>query len=287
PLSHELETGDTVDIVTSKNHRPSKDWLKFVKTVKARSRIRQWIKIQEKNRSLSLGREMCEKAFRKQRLNFTTLMKSDQMNEVVAHFGFKTVDDLIASVGYGKTTPLQVLRRFMPKPEEAAEEKSRETILDRLIGRVKKRKPSAGVLVKGLDDILIRFGKCCQPVPGDPIVGYITRGYGVTVHRANCVNALKMSPERQIDVAWTEETNETYPVKILIVSYDRVGLLADIATSISKHDANIVSLNTTTKANELVESYLTLAVAGTGHLDRVLASLRKIHMVQDVRRLNR
>ncbi|MDJ0666959.1 MAG: bifunctional (p)ppGpp synthetase/guanosine-3',5'-bis(diphosphate) 3'-pyrophosphohydrolase [Desulfobacterales bacterium] len=287
PLSHELVTGDTVDIVTSKNHKPSKDWLKFVKTVKARSRIRQWIKIQEKNRSLSLGREMCEKAFRKQRLNFTTLMKSDQMLEVVAHFGFKTVDDLIASVGYGKTTPLQVLRRFMPKPEEEAEEKSRETILDRLIGRVKKRKPSAGVLVKGLDDILIRFGKCCQPVPGDPIVGYITRGYGVTVHRANCVNALKMSPERQIDVAWTEETSETYPVKIVIVSYDRVGLLADIATSISKHEANIVSLNTTTKANELVESYLTLSVAGTGHLDRVLASLRKIHMVQDVRRLNR
>ena len=286
PLSHELETGDTVDIVTSKSHNPSKDWLKFVKTVKARSRIRQWIKIQEKNRSLSLGREMCEKAFRKQRLNFATLMKSDQMNEVVAHFGFKTADDLIASVGYGKTTPLQVVRRFMPKTEAAEEDKPRETIFNRLIGRVKKRKPSTGVLVKGLDDILIRFGKCCQPVPGDPIVGYITRGYGVTVHRTNCVNALKMSPERQIDVAWTEETNETYPVKILIVSYDRVGLLADIATSISKHEANIVSLNTTTKTNEMVESYLTLSVAGTGHLERVLASLRKIHMVQDVRRLN-
>jgi GTP pyrophosphokinase len=117
-------------------------------------------------------------------------------------------------------------------------------------------------------------------------VGYITRGYGVTVHRANCVNALKMSPERQIDVAWTEETTESYPVKILIVSYDRVGLLADIATSISKNEANIISLNTSTKSNQLVESYLTLAVAGTDHLDRVISSLRKINMVQDVRRLN-
>ncbi|MBL0715051.1 MAG: bifunctional (p)ppGpp synthetase/guanosine-3',5'-bis(diphosphate) 3'-pyrophosphohydrolase [Desulfosarcina sp.] len=286
PLNHELETGDTVDIRTSKNHKPSKDWLKFVKTVKARSRIRQWIKVQEKNRSLSLGREMCEKAFRKHRLNFNTLMKSDQMQAAVAQFGFKAMDDLIASVGYGKTTPLQVVRRFIPKTDEEAKAKPRETIFDRLIGKVKKRKPSAGVLVKGLDDILIRFGKCCQPVPGDPIVGYITRGYGVTVHRTNCVNALKMSPERQIDVAWNEEDNESYPVKILIVSYDRVGLLADIATSISKNDANIMSLNTSTKANEMVESYLTLAVADTGHLDRVLASLRKISMVQDVRRLN-
>jgi len=286
PLSHELVTGDTVDIITSKNHFPSKDWLNFVKTVKARSRIRQWIKTQEKNRSLTLGREMCEKAFRKHRLNFHTLLKSPEMPAVVEHFGFKSTDDLIASVGYGKTTPLQVVRRFLPKMDDAEEEIPRDSILNRLMGRVKKKPAKTEILVKGLDDILIRFGKCCQPVPGDPIIGYITRGYGVTVHRANCVNALKMSPERQIEVAWTEENKETYPVKILVISYDRVGLLADIATIISKSDANIVSVNTSTKENQLVESYLTLAVSSTAHLNRVLSSLRKIHMVQDVRRLN-
>ena len=286
PLSHELATGDTVDITTSKNHRPSKDWLKFVKTVKARSRIRQWIKTQEKNRSLTLGREMCEKAFRKYRLNFHTLMKSPKMTDVVEHFGFKTADDLIASVGYGKTTPLQVVRRFQPKTEESEEDVPRESIFDRLIGKVKKKPDKTGILVKGLDDILIRFGKCCQPVPGDPIIGYITRGFGVTVHRANCINALKMNPERQIEVSWTEENRETYPVKILVISYDRVGLLADIATTIAKGDANIVSVNTKTNENQMVESYLTLAVAGTAHLNRVLSALRKIHMVQDVRRLN-
>jgi len=286
PLSHELVTGDTVDIITSKNHYPSKDWLNFVKTVKARSRIRQWIKTQEKNRSLTLGREMCEKAFRKHRLNFHTLLKSPEMPAVVEHFGFKSTDDLIASVGYGKTTPLQVVRRFLPKMDDAEEDIPRDSILNRLMGRVKKKPAKTEILVKGLDDILIRFGKCCQPVPGDPIIGYITRGYGVTVHRANCVNALKMSPERQIEVAWTEENKETYPVKILVISYDRVGLLADIATIISKSDANIVSVNTSTKENQMVESYLTLAVSSTAHLNRVLSSLRKIHMVQDVRRLN-
>jgi len=286
PLSQELQTGDTVDITTSKNHHPSKDWLKFVKTVKARSRIRQWIKIQEKNRSLTLGREICEKAFRKHRLNFHTLVKSPQMAGVVEHFGFKTADDLIASVGYGKTTPLQVVRRFLPKSEETEEEAPRESIFDRIMGRVKKKPAKTEILVKGLDDILIRFGKCCQPVPGDPIIGYITRGYGVTVHRANCVNALKMNPERQIEVTWTEESRETYPVKILVLSYDRVGLLADIATTISKYEANIVSVNTKTKENQMVESYLTLAVSSTAHLNRVLSALRRIHMVQDVQRLN-
>jgi GTP pyrophosphokinase len=286
PLSHELVTGDTVDIITSKNHFPSKDWLNFVKTVKARSRIRQWIKTQEKNRSLTLGREMCEKAFRKHRLNFHTLLKSPEMPAVVEHFGFKSTDDLIASVGYGKTTPLQVVRRFLPKMDDTEEDIPRDSILNRLMGRVKKKPTKTEILVKGLDDILIRFGKCCQPVPGDPIIGYITRGYGVTVHRANCVNALKMSPERQIEVAWTEENKETYPVKILVISYDRVGLLADIATIISKSDANIVSVNTSTQENQMVESYLTLAVSSTAHLNRVLSSLRKIHMVQDVRRLN-
>lgn len=208
------------------------------------------------------------------------------MMEVVEHFGFKTADDLIASVGYGKTTPLQVVRRFQPKTEDSEEEVERESIIDRLIGRVKKKTDKTSILVKGLDDILIRFGKCCQPVPGDPIIGYITRGYGVTVHRANCVNALKMNPERQIEVEWTEENKETYPVRILVTSHDRVGLLADIATTISKSDANIVSVNTKTHENQTVESYITLAVSGTAHLNRVLSALRKVHLVQDVQRLN-
>lgn len=283
PLSYELQTGDTVDIVTSKNHHPSKDWLTFVKTVKARSRIRQWIKIQEKNRSLSLGREMCEKAFRKYRLNFNTLMKSEQMENVVEQFGFKAIEDLIASVGYGKTTPLQIVRKFMPKQDEVDAE---EALISRQPAKAKQKKQKTGILVKGMDDILIRFGKCCQPVPGDPIVGYITRGYGVTVHRASCVNALKMSPERQIDVEWTVAVSDTYPVKILILAYDRVGLLAEVATEISKAAANIISINTSVKDNQMVELFLTLSVQDTDHINRVLGALRQIRQIQDVRRLS-
>ena len=200
PLAYELKTGDIVEINTTKNHQPSKDWLKFVKTVKARSKIRYWIKTQELERSMSLGREMLEKAFRKEKLNFNAISKTDQMEQVGAHFGFKTVDDLVANVGYGKITPLQVVRKIAPKQEPEAEQ---ESIFNKLVGRVvRKKRLKDGVLVKGVDDILIRFGKCCQPVPGDSIIGYITRGYGVTVHRINCVNALRMNPERQIEVEW-------------------------------------------------------------------------------------
>ena len=284
PLQYELKTGDTVEISTSKKSHPSKDWLNFVKTVKARSRIRQWIKTQEKERSFTLGREMCEKAFRKYRLNFNTLLKSEEMEKVVEHFGFKHVDDLIASVGYGKITPLQIIRKVEPKPEEKEDSQS---FLDKIISRVRKKKPKTGVTVKGVDDILIKFGKCCQPVPGDSIIGYITRGYGVTVHRTSCVNAMKMSPERQIDVEWSVDIADTYPVKILVRSYDRVGLLADITANISKNGANILSANTETRESKIVDSLFTIAVENTDHLNRVLSAIRKVKHIQEVRRIDR
>jgi guanosine-3',5'-bis(diphosphate) 3'-pyrophosphohydrolase len=282
PLPYELKTGDIVEIVTSKNHHPSKDWLNFVKTVKARSKIRHWIKVQEKERSLTLGREMCEKAFRKERLNFNTLVKSEKMNQIVEQFGFRAVDDLIANVGYGKITPQQVLRKFEPKIDE---EQADESIFNKLIGRVRKKKPKAGVLVKGVDDILIKFGKCCQPVPGDPIIGYITRGYGVTVHRTTCVNALSMNPERQIEVEWNQEATETYPVKIRIISQDRVGLLADVVGNISKFGANILSAKTETRENKMVDSFFTIVVEDTTHLEKIVSAVKKVKHVQEVKRV--
>ena len=282
PLPYELKTGDIVEIVTSKNHHPSKDWLNFVKTVKARSKIRHWIKVQEKERSLTLGREMCEKAFRKERLNFNTLVKSEKMIQVVEQFGFKAVDDLIANVGYGKITPRQVLGKFEPKIDE---EQVDESIFNKLIGRVRKKKPKAGVLVKGVDDILIKFGKCCQPVPGDPITGYITRGYGVTVHRTTCVNALSMNPERQIEVEWNQEVTETYPVKIRIISQDRVGLLADVVGNISKFGANILNAKTETRENKVVDSFFTIVVEDTTHLEKIVSAVKKVKFVQDVKRI--
>jgi GTP pyrophosphokinase len=225
---------------------------------------------------------MCEKTFRKHKLNFNALIKTEEMREVVSHFGFKTVDDLIASVGYGKTTPVQIARRLALKTKTIDAD---ESLFNKLVSRVRKRKPTVGVVVKGVDDMLVKFGKCCQPVPGDIITGYITRGYGVTIHRTNCVNALKMSPERRIDVEWSLETQESYPVKIRINSLDRVGLLADMAATISKNEANILSLNTHTRDDQTVDSVLTLGIFSTAHLEKVLLDLKKIKYVQSVQRL--
>ena len=283
PLTYKLRTGDIIEITTSKNHHPSKDWLKYVKTVKARSKIRHWIKTQEKDRSLTLGREMLDKAFRKEKLNFNTLAKSEQMEEVGAHFGFKKVDDLIANVGYGKITPLQVVRKIAPKREA---QESEESIFNKLIGRVgRKKKLKTGVLVKGVDDILIKFGKCCQPVPGDLIVGYITRGFGVTVHRTNCVNALGMNPERQIEVEWNQDASEIYPVRIRIISQDRVGLLADVVSNISKFGANILNATSETHDNKMVDRFFTIGVEDISHLDKILSAVRKVKRVQEVKRV--
>ncbi|MFC1830356.1 ACT domain-containing protein, partial [Thermodesulfobacteriota bacterium] len=218
----------------------------------------------------------------KYRLNFNTMVKAGELDKVVDYFGFKTVDDLIASVGYGKITPLQIIRKVTPKPED---DETQPSILNKIIDRVRKKKTRTGVTVRGVDDILIKFGKCCQPVPGDPITGYITRGYGVTVHRKNCVNALKMNPERQIDVDWSVDSAETYPVKIYIRCLDRVGLLADIAATISKNGANILSANTETREDKIVDSFFTISVEDTEQLRKVLAAIQKVKYIQEVRRI--
>jgi GTP pyrophosphokinase len=280
PLNHELQTGSMVEIITTKGHHPSKDWLKFVKTVKARSRIRQWIKTEDRERSLSLGRELCEKMFRKHRLNFNKLLKSDRMSDAVASFKFKSVDDLIASIGYGKVTPLQLIRRLEPKPED------RETPskLTQVVEKVRKKREKSGVLVDGIDDMLIRFGKCCRPVPGDPITGYITRGQGVTVHRTRCANALRINPERRVEVSWNDDGGGSYPVKITLVADDRVGLLADIAATISKQGTNIFSADSTVRPNKSVDLLFTIMVKNTTQLETVMAALQRLKPVRRVQR---
>jgi len=283
PLQYELNTGDIVEILTTKGHQPSKDWLNFVKTVKAKSRIRHWIRKQEKERSLSLGRELCEKAFRKYKLNFSNLVKSREMEKVAEAFNFKSTEDLIANVGIGKITPLQIIRKLDPQFTE----KKDSALIDKIMGpRDRKQKEKTeGVSVHGLDDILIRFGKCCQPVPGDPITGYITHGAGVTIHRSGCVNALKLNPDRQIDVEWNTNDNGEFPVSLKITASDRMGLLAEISTEMSKAAANIYDVRLENRGNKSIYGEFTILVKSRGHLESVISRLKKIQAVQEVKRL--
>ena len=290
PLAQPLETGNTVSIITTKGHHPSPDWLNFVTTVKARNKIRHWIKNQEKERSITLGREMCEKLFRKKNYNFNALLRSGEVLRAAEEFGFKAVDDLIAQVGFGKVTPLQILHKALPDEERQKdrEKEDRPGFRDKGLGKSGKnnrRKSRDGIVVKGLDDILVRFSKCCNPLHGDPIVGFITQGQGVAVHRKNCINALKMSPERKVEVRWSEDDTESYPVRIRIRSTDRSGLLADVASTISKAKVDIINAHTETSDYGVVNSYFTIAVENTAQLGKVISDLKRVKHVKSVKRV--
>ncbi len=282
-LTHKLNTGDTVEIITTKNHTPSPDWLNFVKTVKARNKIRAWINARERERSYSLGREMCEKTFKKKNQNFNTLIKSGQIKKVAETFGFKSIDDLIAHVGFGKLTPLQVLNKALPEFEKQEDAKE-ESILKKAVGR-RKKKESTGIIVKGLDDILVKFSKCCNPLPGESITGYITQGQGVTIHRKGCLNVMKMSKERQIEVEWSGSFSESYPASIKVETDDRFGLLADIASVISKYKSNILNAKSETSDSGLGLFYFTFLVECSAQLHKIMSDIRKVKKVINVKRI--
>jgi GTP pyrophosphokinase len=282
PLKYKLKTGQRVEIITSQHHKPSNDWISFVKTAKARSRIRQHIKAEERKRSLELGREMCDKAFRKHRLSFNKHIKSGAIKKAVSDLGYKTADDMIAGVGYGKATALQVVRYFVPKSEL---KEQKDGLVQKLKERIRRPQPKSGILVKGVDDILVRYGKCCNPLPGDPVVGYITRGQGVTVHRTTCPHAQDMDPERGIELQWTPQEDELYPVRIHVTCQDKMGLLASITAALSEVAANILDASVKTQTDRRAECYFTISVSGAKHLDKAMKSVKKVKHVISVRRV--
>ena len=270
PLRYELQNGDTIEILTAANHHPSKDWLKFVKTTKAINRIRHWMKAEERERSISLGKELCEREFRKKGINFNNLVNSRELLDVARAFSMRTVDDLLASVGYHKMTPSQVMNRFLPAAVEETQEK------DDFIP-VEKRKsapPDEGVKVRGVDDVMMRMAKCCNPLPGEEIVGYITRGRGITVHRLSCRNLGKGDLERKIEVQWDSEKGQTYPVDLKVLYSGERGMLATLSGVIGQFDAKVVGINLDPKTNDLNACRLTIEVKDTKHLNRVILALK-------------
>jgi GTP pyrophosphokinase len=286
PLRTELSTGDSIEILTSKNQHPSKDWLHLVKTAKAKSRIRQWIKTEERERSLALGREMVEKAFKRHKLSLAAAIRSEKINDALDSLGYKNIEDLLAAVGYAKISPLQILRKFVPQKQIEEEARAKADIQATVEQSPAREKIPSGVTVKGMDGILLRLAKCCSPLPGEPIVGYITRGQGVTVHRVGCVNAQTLDPLRRIDVEWGKSSAETYPVRLLVNAMDRVGLLADLTAAISQCKANIVSANSGAVGEDhMANALFTVSVSGKKELESVIKALRNVSGVQQVKRV--
>jgi GTP pyrophosphokinase len=281
PLRTVLQHGDVVEIITSAGHVPSKDWLKIVKTSKAKNRIRQWIKAEERKRSIEIGKDLLEKELRKNQMNVSQQMKAESLLKTAQEFSFQRVEDLLAGIGFGKISVLQVIHRMRPK-EEVEGKKEGET----LAFPKRRRQPRAkgGILIKGVDDVMTSFAKCCSPLPGDPVVGFITRGRGITVHARACPQLVTEDPERLIDVQWDTSYRDFYPVKIDVWSTDKKGMLAEVSTAITSSESNIMKAEVTTTTDKKAFYQFIIEVTDTLHLQAVMASLKKIKGIINVSR---
>jgi len=285
PLKYEFKSGDTVEIITSSNQKPRKDWLKFVKTPRAKTKIRQWFKAEEREKSLALGKEILDKEFRKYDLQQTKLLKSGELAKVTSEFSFQAVEDLIAAVGYGKVTANQILGKLLPPETLEQKDEQEEGRLKSLINKITRTSPKDAILIKGIDNVMVRYAGCCNPVPGDKVVGFITRGRGVTIHTADCQSLADEDPNRRVEVEWDATKGYSYPVRIRIYSEDKKGLLAEISSSISSVEANITNARVETTDDKKAISTFELQVRDLNHLKKVIKGLEKIKGVHRVERM--
>lgn len=280
PLRYELQNGDTIEIMTAANHRPSKDWLKFVKTSKALGRIRQWMKAEERERSIAMGREICEREFRKKGLNFNNFINSPELLEAARSFSLRSVDNLLVNIGSRIVTPLQVIGRLTLPAQQ--EEPEKETGL--VPERSRRKVPDEGIRVRGVDDVLTRMARCCNPVPGEKIIGYITRGRGITVHRLSCKNIKRGDADRKIDVNWDSGEGQVYPVALKVSYSGDKGMLATLSKVLAQLDANVIDVHMDSQADNLNICRLTIEVKDTDHLQRVSTALKGERGVYRVQR---
>ncbi|MEV8268244.1 bifunctional (p)ppGpp synthetase/guanosine-3',5'-bis(diphosphate) 3'-pyrophosphohydrolase [Microbacterium sp. NPDC076911] len=288
PLESELKSGDVVEVFTSKNPdaSPSQDWLSFVKSTRARSKIRGWFTKERREEAVEQGKEGIARAMRRQNLPLQRLMSQDSFTEVARQLRFEDVSALYAAVGEGHISTQSVIEKVTALV--SAEEDTNTGPIDLPLGRARQpRTGDSGVLVRGAPDILVKLAKCCTPVPGDAILGFVTRGSGVSVHRDDCTNvsALRDEPERMIDVEWAPSTKSIFMVQIQVEALDRSGLLSDVTRVLSEHHVNILSATVATSKNQLAISKFVFEMGDIVHLDRVLNAVRRIDAVYDVYRV--
>ncbi|QAY73903.1 bifunctional (p)ppGpp synthetase/guanosine-3',5'-bis(diphosphate) 3'-pyrophosphohydrolase [Agromyces protaetiae] len=288
PLESALNSGDVVEVFTSKNpdSGPSKDWLTFVKSPRARNKIRQWFTKERRDEAIEQGRDSIARAMRKRNLPLQKLMSQDSFAAVAAQFHYDDVSALYAAVGEGHVSTQSVLEKVLALVSDVDESDEPDIPISR--PRTVARTSDSGVLVRGAPDILVKLARCCTPVPGDEIVGFITRGSGVSVHQAKChnVQSLLREPDRMIEVEWAPSSKSVFLVQIQIEALDRAGLLSDVTRVLSEHHVNILSANVSTSTDRLALSRFVFEMGDTTHLDRVLNAVRRIDAVYDVYRVS-
>ena len=291
PLDTKLENGDTVEVLTSKsdNAGPSRDWLSFVKSPKARNKIRQWFSKERRTEAIEEGRDELTRAMRKRNLPIGTLLTTQALVGVADELNFPNPDAVFAAIGDGQISTQNVIAHLVKDAgsDEVDEEVEQEALPLRAVENAKRKTSSLGVSVKGVDDVWVKLARCCMPVPGDRIVGFITRNQGVSVHRADCQNMIDLQrrqPERVVDVAWTS-TKGLFMVRIQVEALDRQHLLSDVTRVLADHGVNILSGSQATGSDRVAISQFSFEMADPQHLNRLLAAVRKIDGVFDVYRV--
>ncbi len=289
PLDYELRTGDTVDILTSKaqGEGPSQDWLQFVQTPRARSKIRQWFTRGRREDALDQGKDALQRLMRKQNLPFKRLATQDTLSQVAGELKYAKLEDLYVALGEGQVSPQSVVARISRLLTGHTEEDVTEVPLARPVKIGGKQDIGQGVVVKGLPDVWVRLSRCCTPVPGDQIMGFVTKGQGVSVHRTDCPNvkSLREAPERVIEVTWSEGKPTSFTVAIQVEALDRTRLLSDVATVLSDSHVNILSANSSTGKDRITRLRFTFEMADIAHLSSVLASVKRVESVYDAYRV--
>ncbi len=290
PIITTLRSGDIVEIITSETSKgPSRDWLKLVKSSSAKTRIQQWFKKTERVENIEKGKEILNKEIKKIGMQHSDLLKPEWIQVVLNRYNYNSVDDMYASIGFGGISQNKILTRLLEEYKKEHEEEIIDDKIQELITEKPKKPkiPKSGVIVKGVDNCLVKFSKCCNPVPGDDIIGYVTKGRGVSIHRRDCTNIddLLSEEERIIEVEWYEDKEPAvYNVDVEVLANDRTGLLSDVVKEITNLKINIMGVNTRTSRDRIATIYVTLEVRDTEQLNKVLKQIRKIDSVFEVTR---
>ncbi len=290
PIITPLKSGDIIEIITSENSKgPSRDWLKFVKSTTAKNRIKSWFKKAQKEENIEKGKELIEKEIKRIGYTHSELFKEKYIDPMLDKYKYKNLDEMYLAVGFGANSAVKVIARVLQEYKKDHKEENIEEKMQELVNlqKEKKQKPSSsGIVVKGIDNCLVKLSKCCNPLPGDEIVGYITKGRGVSVHRKDCANVKDLLTEenRMIDVEWYKETKEDYSVEIEILSNDRSGLLVDVLTALKETKAKLMGVNTKTTKERIAIIDINIEVENIEELNKVLKALRKVDSVYEVRR---
>ncbi len=283
PLNHQLKTGDRVEIVTSKEQHPNRDWLKFVVTSGAKTKIRNWLRTEERKQSEIVGKSICERKFKQHGLDFQAMVKKGDISNILPELKVKDVKDLYLAVGFGKISANDLLKKAVPL--ENLDSTSNKERIEKIIKTITSSS-DGGVLVRGYDDVMIRFANCCSPLPGEEIIGYITRGKGITIHRNDCPRLLEVDLARRIDVEWDAKFKGSRPARILVTCTDRPGILSSITKTFSTSEVNISKAEIHSTDVEDAIGTFDVVVSDLSQLEDVIKSIKKVKGVKSVERMH-